>query len=724
MARPSKKQQQTKKGPRGKKARAKLKLERQWGEEGSYQVKPARGGGGENARKKRRTATSSVDQPSPYLENNRQEKIPGNKKRKRRSGGEKEPSKAFEDLLSSLQNKVSGNEYSDDEEVLVSESYGQGNINQHMIDSDDKNQIEEELLPELPDLFSQRYSQTLPEDEKLKFEVLSEIQATEKVSSKGEDQIIDYTISSKWLRANHFDNVSSTDEWKKLSRSCFEYQSKIFQSSVPMKDIIKSTPVHTHVYPAVAQYLDTLWTVPENPDRMLAMHVLHHVYTSRHCIDMNNRKCDSGESVTLRDQGFTRPTVLVLLPTRSCCYEFCHLLYNLLGQEEEENSEYVERFRKEFGPLDIEPDEDLDEKVKLHRKKTLRQKGREWNGLFGDGVNDDDDFKIGLALHTSKKSTHTSLKVYTDFFKSDIIVASPLGLKISIDNKEDYDFLSSIEICLLLRSEVLLMQNWDHVNEVMAKINQQPRHSNDTDFSRVREHLLAGQAENWRQLIISSSFLDPAILSTFQKFAKSVSGLVRVRRKIGAADSAVSSVLLPTPQAFIRVNASSLSKASEERFNFFRDKILSKILETKQKHTMIYIPSYFDFVTIRNYLLKRELAFVSVTEYSRTTEVGRGRARFLQGRKPIMLYTGRAHFFHRHFIKGVRHLVFFGLPEDPIFYSELVNRLNEGLDDDVDTSNSLVIFNKYDSFSLERVVGTDNSKRMVNGEKKSFLFTS
>ena len=149
----------------------------------------------------------------------------------------------------------------------------------------------------------------------------------------------------------------------------------------------------------------------------------------------------------------------------------------------------------------------------------------------------------------------------------------------------------------------------------------------------------------------------------------------------------------------------------------------------------LFIPSYFDFVSLRNLLLKRQettntaLDFVSVTEYSRVTEVSRGRARFLQGRKPILLYTGRAHFFFRHAIKGVRHLIFFGLPAHAAFYADHVNRLNEGLKDtnDLDEANGtncFALYTKFDSHALERVVGTNNCSRMIRGEKMTYVFTS
>ena len=75
--------------------------------------------------------------------------------------------------------------------------------------------------------------------------------------------------------------------------------------------------------------------------------------------------------------------------------------------------------------------------------------------------NVDDCFKIGIAV---KK---TSLKLYAKFYSSDIIVASPLGLRTVIggegDGKRDYDFLSSLEIIVCDQTDVFLMQNWDHL---------------------------------------------------------------------------------------------------------------------------------------------------------------------------------------------------------------------------------------------------------------------
>merc|ERR1712194_500904 len=169
------------------------------------------------------------------------------------------------------------------------------------------------------------------------------------------------------------------------------------------------------------------------------------------------------------------------------------------------------------------------------------------------------------------------------------------------------------------------------------------------------------------------------------------------------------------------------------------------IQRNEQTHTCLYIPSYFDFCALRNTLLKNEFAhfFVSVTEYARSTEIGRGRARFLQGRKPLLLYTGRAHFFHRHAIKGIRNLIFFGLPEHAEFYSDYVNLIttssssgsssigdqqmldnNGGSINNNNDTSCIALFTKYEVHALERIVGSTNCNKMISSANSAFMFYS
>jgi len=538
--------------------------------------------------------------------------------------------------------------------------------------------------------------------------------------------------------------------------------------------------------------------------RLHILHVLNHVLTSRTRIGRNNRYLkekeaaeeaaaaaiaeekkqddkDTAKKSTLsssslgdntmdvveeerdvRDQGFTRPTVLVLLPTRGTCHRFVKDLYKLSGAPIDEEQE--DRFDADYGELidNEEEDETMGENPKkaaenkARRKAVLESKGKEWNEFFGDKANQDDDFKIGVSLipktatkggKNKQSSSNVSIRLYSDFFKSDIIVASPLGLKMLLapdggddDESEDEsskrkgnsDYLTSIEICLLQHSEMILMQNWDHVNDILSLLNKDPLNNNGTDFSRVRNYLLDGQGAWRRQLIMSSKFWDPALLSTFKRFGKSLSGQVKVRRKIRDGDASISRVLVPIKQVFQKVPTGAFAQQSKARVDYFVKNLLPQLQKNDQKHTLVFVPSYFDFCALRNALLKLEQKqlFVSVTEYSRGTEIGRGRARFLQGRKPLMLLTGRAQYFLRHAIKGVHNVVVLGLPEHPEFYADCVNLIQtSGGSDTMDggrhrETSCLALFTKYEAHALERIVGSSNASRMLSSPNSAFLFYS
>jgi U3 small nucleolar RNA-associated protein 25 len=550
----------------------------------------------------------------------------------------------------------------------------------------------------------------------------------------------------------------------------------------------KSSNWHGLWYTLLASYTDFLYTSETRSDRqalysLVSLHVLNHILTLRGRIYKHNplwkpvaepspppkkkgKKAKLVEETPMdppvslpRDQGLTRPTVLILLPTRGVCYQWMmQTLVPLLTPDPARTMEHWDRFEAEFGPPPNTPAVDTNDPKQVareqRRQKILQQKGAEWRELFGEHVNDDDDFQLGVSFNGGSKA-HGSVRLFSDFYKSDMIVASPLGLKVTLtshanrengDNDDDEeeengaaDFLSSIEICVLLRADVMLMQNWDHVNDVLNALNQRPkssRHLASTNFARVREYALAGQSDLWRQMIVCSSITDPLILNTFKRLSRNRDGQARLRRKTRDDQAALTRVIWSgsqqPSQVFQRIPCQSFASQGDDRLKCFVQHWLPKILE--QKHTMIFVPSYFEFVSLRNMLLQKEIDFVSITEYARTSEVTRGRARFLQGRKSLLLYTGRAHYFLRHRIKGVQHVIWYGLPELPTCYTEIVNALGDGLSSFLDdanhasttsiTSSSVALFTKYESHALERIVGSGQCQRLLKADKNTFSFSA
>ena len=201
----------------------------------------------------------------------------------------------------------------------------------------------------------------------------------------------------------------------------------------------------------------------------------------------------------------------------------------------------LDKIVEEYGPPDFSDDEDQesedgseDETIEdgdgegVHTKKRKRSSGKrrhkppprpdDWQYDFRQ--NCDDDFKMGIQFNPGRGKGNGSnkgvyLRLFSDFFISDVIVASPLGLRLIIEKfqssieSDEYDdkslcarktkkknqaaamksadFLSSLEIIVMHQVDVLFMQNWDHV-EFILQLTTAYHEVIDTDFSRVRPY--------------------------------------------------------------------------------------------------------------------------------------------------------------------------------------------------------------------------------------------
>ena len=772
------------KGPKGKKARRAAKLERQWGEQADEEeVKKASFRKGKSRLKNGNAPTRIKSKPTTHKKSKSEVKQP-KEYSDEESAISSDNSDAESDdvggdgetLNSLLKNIVRGSSKLKRKNGIVSdeeyESDGTSSSRSHDAQSVETEKPSENVdqidfdfdsiqpIGENPYLshFSKQSLPKVGEEEFVATERMKKISPrnlSENVviqASAGIKQRMEETDSSPAMEAFCHVRKSLMTTWARTNANA------VHQNVDALGDA-KSQPflseIQAALYPAIANYCNIQVTCMnrENKDaieNLLMLHVLNHILTANNHITSHNniireleKKDDVVDTEEYRDQGYTRPKVLILLPTRSIAHDFAKTMIEMLGDNCSIENE--DKFDAEFGSVEIEVEENKE--AEKRRKAVQKVKGKDWLELFGDGVNSDDDFKIGIMMSNLKKKGKKSkptesgvaIKLYSDFYHSDIIIASPLGLKMSTndENEEDgdIDFLSSIEVVIAHESDVLLMQNWDHMATIMDRLNRQPKKTTGIDFARVRNYLLSAQASSRRQTIMVSKFSDPHLISTFNRYSKSIAGKLKMRKKVPSDEASICNVLTSVRQVFQRVPCNLFATQGERRVNYFKDTILPQLIRTKQNHTLVYIPSYFDFISVRNMMLKHEIAsyhFVSITEYARVSEVNRGRARFLQGRKRIMLYTGRAHFFMRHLIKGAKHLIMLGLPENAQFYPELLNMLtdvqshanDETADIDSSPVSCLNLFTKYEAQNLERIVGTKHSERMVKSEKKTFLFSS
>ena len=188
----------------------------------------------------------------------------------------------------------------------------------------------------------------------------------------------------------------------------------------------------------------------------------------------------------------------------------------------------------------------------------------------------------------------------------------------------------------------------------------------------------------------------------------------------------LSGVSTSVPIVFQRFDSSSISRSVDDRFDYFANRVMPDFKKDIMYQTLIFVPSYFDFVRVRNWCNGCDLDFGEISEYSKDKNVAAARDLFFHGEKHFLLYSERAHFYRRFAIKGIRHLIFYQLPSQSAkFFGELCNFMHfqnkkAGSDGNMTCT---VIYCKYDIHRLAPVVGSDRAKTMLTSSKSVHMFS-
>ncbi|PSN43106.1 Digestive organ expansion factor [Blattella germanica] len=343
-----------------------------------------------------------------------------------------------------------------------------------------------------------------------------------------------------------------------------------------------------------------------------------------------------------------------------------------------------------------------------------------------DSSSDNEDESMGSDQEEIEDRLDPFL--YADFYSADIIVASPLGLRVIIgaegEVERDYDFLASIEVLILDQADIFLMQNWDHLLHVLDHIHLQPQEAHGTNFSRVRSWALNGWTRYYKQTLLFSSVMLPEFSSLMNKRCHNYAGKICIMNPV--TTGSICQLVVQVPQVFQRFEVESVAQSLDARFDYFVKKILSEFKNTVMNHVLIYVPSYFDYVRLRNHFKREDLNFVQICEYSKDGKVARARDMFFHAEAHFLLYSERFHFFRRPTIKGIQHILFYQPPTFPNFYSEMCNFMQEinqpkhgGNESNMTVT---VLYSKYDVQQLAAIVGTDRAARMVNSERNVHMF--
>lgn len=475
-------------------------------------------------------------------------------------------------------------------------------------------------------------------------------------------------------KLNHDDN---SVEVPKLyhNLSSYQYKQKLkLHNPELFKNDYSFSNLQKNIIDPVNQYKDLLYTYQEHDNEkeyrdVYTLHVLNHLFKTRDRIlknnyrlsqkhdDSNEEKMDEENDDSFKDQGYNRTKCMIVLPTRQACYE---VLSNLIEKSGIDQVDKINKFKDQFNIDD--DDYSLDK---------LSTKDDDFKHLFKGNTND--FFIIGV------KVTRKTLKLYSGLDSSDLVLCSPLGLKLLLESyskpKNDFNkgadedednkklneqlgikgkkqskfqqgtkgkkntdaFLSSLEIVVLDQFQTFEYQNATNVLNIMkTNLNNLPQdQTNDMDFGRIKYYFLDNFQYLFRQTLIFTKNLTVNSNLVFNNYCFNRNGRFKNLLRVNNLKYSVLNYLkLYSNMMTLKFQRFETSRDPQQmivsepdfRFKFFISSVLPKLIKNESSGILIYIPDYTDFLRLKNYIGKNTSLLVDdLNEYSSVPKITKTR---------------------------------------------------------------------------------------------------
>ena len=420
---------------------------------------------------------------------------------------------------------------------------------------------------------------------------------------------------------------------------------------------------------------------------------------------------ENKDDINIKDQGFTSPKVLILVPYKKHAKIIMEQLVKLFSNDNWKGISNKKKFMDEYSEFDSM----------------------------------DDCFRLGINVSFFENK----MKLYTPFDESDIIIASPLGLKLakpsdndkSFKNSKVYDFLSSIEIFLMDFSEVFIYQNMEHLNEILSFLNKPPKNNqNIVDINRIKENYANNLGEYLRQNIIISQFKCIDIDAAINDICKNINGKILLN---GPYENQITLLKNEFEEKYKLLNSDNyeiryefkilrdLKKDEEdfeEKFNYFTKNIWQNLYESFEKHTIIFVSSTFDYMILKSFFKKKSKSVCFISEDTDKRDWQRNRLFFEQGKYKFLLYDERAHVYKKINLKFAKNIFFYSLPEDPMIFNEMIHLIDpvnynqnlekynyESKQNEIQKYGSVIaLVTPIEKYNLEKILGDDSKKIIKN----------